>query len=206
MKTLLTVLMLAAFLRTTDAAPPASRGQTIADINVIPTRVLQRAISPKFFKTLLISPIQARVAVRGELSGTRLSSLRVVHSESGGQWDSLALQRASDVRMAGNDTLDRPNTKSAVLVHLLIYQIADGTMALSFAHLDVPGGDQMQYYGCSRLAVLKNDGKWVDIKGPESLEGKGLAVRQGLKNNLEASLKVERLTQGAEATNMGPGR
>lgn len=92
------------------------------------------------------------------------------------------------------------------MVHLLIYQIADGTLALSFAHLDEPGGDQMQYYGCSRLAVLKSDGKWTDIKGPESLEGKGLAVRQGVKNNLEASLKVERLTQGAEATNMGMGR
>lgn len=203
MKTFLIVLILAGFLRTTIAAPSVSRGKTIAEINVIPTRVLQRAISPKFFKTLLISPIEARVVVRGELSGTRLSGLRVVYSELGGRWDSLALQRASDVRMAGNDSLDRPNTKSSVLVHLLIYQIADGTMALSFAHLDAPGGDQMQYYGCSRLAVLKNDGKWVDIKGPESLEGKGLAVRQGLKNNLAASLKLERLTQGPESTNMG---
>jgi hypothetical protein len=101
MKTLLTVLILAAFLRTTVAASPASRGKTIADINVIPTRVLQRAISPKFFKTLLISPIQSRVVVRGELSGTRLAGLRVVHSESNAQWDALALQRASEVRMAG---------------------------------------------------------------------------------------------------------
>lgn len=46
------------------------------------------------------------------------------------------------------------------------YQIADGTMALSFAHLDEPGGDQADYYGCARLAVLKADGKWTEIKGP----------------------------------------
>ncbi|MEY2496068.1 MAG: hypothetical protein QOJ45_2560 [Verrucomicrobiota bacterium] len=39
-------------------------------------------------------------------------------------------------------------------------------MALSFAHLDEPGGDQADYYGCARLAVLKADGKWTEIKGP----------------------------------------
>jgi hypothetical protein len=59
----------------------------------------------------------------------------------------------------------------------MIYQIADGTMALSFAHLDDPGSGQMEYWGSARLAVLKNDGTWTDIKGPESLEGKGWAVR-----------------------------
>lgn len=76
-------------------------------------------------------------------------------------------------------------------------------MALSFAHLDGPGGDQMEYYGCARLAVLKGDGKWTEIKGPESLEGKGWAVRQGQKNNLADTLKLERVSQGAESTNMG---
>jgi hypothetical protein len=43
-------------------------------------------------------------------------------------------------------------------------------MALSFAHFDeAGGGDQMEYYGCARLAVLKRDGIWAEIKGPESL-------------------------------------
>lgn len=67
-------------------------------------------------------------------------------------------------------------------------------MALSFAHLNGPGGDQMKYFGCARLAVLKADGKWTDIKGPEGLEGKGWAVRgSGLENNLAATLKLERI-------------
>jgi hypothetical protein len=79
-------------------------------------------------------------------------------------------------------------------LHVLIYQVADGTMALSFAHLDGAGGDQMKYYGCARLAVLKSDGKWTEIKGPESLEGKGWAVRgSGLENNLDVTLKMEKL-------------
>jgi len=115
----------------------------------------------------------------------------VVRSELGGAFDSLALKLADEVLIAGNFTSDRPNLGSSVLLHLLIYKIADGTMALSFAHLDEPGGDQAEYYGCARLAVLKADGKWTEIKGPEGLEGKGWVVRRGFKNNLEAALKME---------------
>jgi hypothetical protein len=54
-----------------------------------------------------------------------------------------------------------------VLVHLLSYKIADGTMALSFAHLDEPGGDQMAYYGCAKLMVKKTEGQWAEIQGPD---------------------------------------
>jgi hypothetical protein len=63
-------------------------------------------------------------------------------------------------------------------------------MVLSFAHMDQPGGDQMQYYGCSRLLTLKSD-KWTEINGPEGLQGKGWAVRQGVKNNIADSMKME---------------
>lgn len=185
---------------------PGAPGRTIADLEVIPTRVLERSVSPKFFKTLLISPVKGWVTVRGNLSGTHLTGLTVVRSEPNGLNNHLALQRAKEVEIAGNYSLDRPHAGTSVLVHLLLYQVADGTLALSFAHIDGPGGDQQQYYGSARLAVLKNDGAWVDIKGPESLEGKGIAVRQGLKNNLELTLKLESPAQAAEATNFGGGR
>jgi hypothetical protein len=59
-------------------------------------------------------------------------------------------------------------------------------MALSFAYLDGPGGSQMKYFGCARLAVLKSNGQWDEIKGPETLEGKGWAVREsGIRNNFK---------------------
>jgi hypothetical protein len=188
------------------AAPVSAKSRTLTDLKVIPTKVLQRSISPKFYKSLLISPVQGWIVVRANLAGTRLSGMRVTRSDLGGTYDALALKLASEVRLAGGYTLERPNSPPSVLLHLLIYQIADGTMALSFAHFDEPGGDQMQYYGCARLAVLKSDGKWTEIKGPESLDGKGWAVRQGLKNDLNSSLKLERPITGAEATNMGTGR
>jgi hypothetical protein len=192
MKSLLTILILVAFLDSSFAAPPSTQGRTLTDINVIPARVLKRSISPKFYKSLLISPIKGWIVVRGNLWGTRLSGMRVIHSELDGAYDKVALKLANEARIAGYYSIERPSFGGSVLVHLLIYQIADGTMVLCFPQFDEPGGDQMQYWGCARLAVLKSDGKWTEIKGPESLEGKGWAVRQGVKNDLEALFKMER--------------
>lgn len=187
--TLLVLLSSVALLASTSAARP-----TLPELKVIPLRVLQRSISPKFYKSLTISPVDAHIVVRGSLVGTHLSGLRVVKSELGGRWDDLALKRAREVEIAGNYTIDSPNFGHPVLLHLLIYNIADGTMALSFAHLDVPGGDQAHYFGCARLAVLKADGKWTDIKGPPELEGQGWAVRgPGLRNDIKATLKLENI-------------
>ena len=185
----LTAVVLVAFVSVSNATTPKSR--ILTDLQVIPTRVLKRSISPKFYRSLLISPVKGWIVVRATLSGTRLSGMRVIHSELDHTYDGLALKRAEEVLIAGNYTTDRPNLGSSVLLHLLIYEIADGTMALSFPHLDEPGGDQADYYGCARLAVLRSDGKWIDIKGPESLEGKGWAIRRGVKNNIEAALRME---------------
>ena len=146
-----------------------------------------------------MSPVEGWVVVRANLAGTRLSGARVIRSELGGTYDPLALQLAKEALIAGNYSIERPNVTSSVLLHVLVYKIADGKMVLSFAHMDQPGGDQMQYYGCARLLTLKND-KWSEIKGPASLAGKGWAVRQGTKNNLADNLRMEgRLTP--EATN-----
>ncbi len=176
-------------------APDSAR--TITDLNAIPTRVLQRAISPKFYKTLLISPVKGWVIVRANLSGTHLSGARIVRSELGGAYDALALERASQVTIARYYNLDRPNMTGSILVHLLIYKTADGTLALSFAHLDEPGGNQLEYWGCTKLAVLKDNGKWDEIKGPPGLQDKGLMVRApGLKNNVTATLKMENIPGG----------
>jgi hypothetical protein len=198
MKTLIT-LALIVFVASAPAAQPPAKGRTLTELNVIPTRVLQRSVSPKFYKSLLVSPIEGWITVRGDVSGTRLSGARITRSELNGLYNPLALQLAKEVQIAGAYTIERPNLTSSALLHLLVYKIADATMVLSFVHFDGPGGDQMEYYGCSRLLILKND-KWSEIKGPESLDGKGMAVRQGQKNNLSQSVKkLEQI--GAEGVN-----
>lgn len=202
MKPLLIILLvLVSSLGSSFAAPESVRGRKLTDLNIIPTRVLQRSISPKFYKSLLVSPVEGLITVRAQLSGTRLSGARVIRSELKGLFDPLALQLAKEAVIAKSDSIDRPNTKDSVLLHVLVYEIADATMVLSFAHLDGPGGDQLDYAGCARLLILKG-GKWSEIKGPESLANKGWAVRQSLKNNYEANLRLD-MRAGAEGTNMG---
>jgi hypothetical protein len=192
MKPLLTIVILVVFLCSSEAAPPTVQGRTLSDIDVIPARVLKRSISSKFYKSLVISPIKGWVVVRASNSGTRLYGMRVIHSEPNGVYDAIALARAKEQQIAGYYSIDRPNVRPSVLLHLLIYQIADGTMALSFPEFEEPGGDQMEYLGCAKLAVLKRDGKWTEIKGPESLEGKGWAVRAaGQRNEFRIVKKLE---------------
>lgn len=192
------VLTLASVAPTFAAQNSVSASRRLGDLNVIPKRVLERTVSPRFFNSLVVSPVEGWIVVRGNLSGTKFSAPRIVHSELGGLYDPLALQLAKEATIAGNYAIERPNVTSSVLLHVLVYKIADGTMVLSFTHFDHPGGDQMQYWGSSRLLTLKND-KWTEIMGPASL-GKGFTVRQGTKNDLTDNLRMDgRLA--AESTN-----
>lgn len=104
--------------------------------------------------------------------------MNIIHSELGGAYDSLALERAQAVRIAGYYGLGKMNRTGNVLVHLLIYKIADGTIALSFAQLDEPGGDQQEYYGSAVLAARGPGGAWSEIKSVDTLQGKGITLRE----------------------------
>jgi hypothetical protein len=176
MKPFLTVLTVAGFLCHSASAMPPGQGRRLQELNVISTRVLQRSISPKFYQSLRVSPIQGWVVVRANIVNTRLGGARIIHSELDGAFDELALKLAKEAQITGYYSIERPGIGGYVLLHLLIYQIADGTMVLSFPTFDEPGGNQMQYWGCSRLLVLKDDGKWTEIEGPEGLHGKGWRV------------------------------
>jgi hypothetical protein len=177
MKPFLTALILSGFLCQSASAMMPAQGRRLQDLNVISTRVLQRSISPKFYKSLRVSPIQGWVVVRANLVRTRLSGPRIVHSELNGAYDEFALKLAKEALIAGYRGVEQQSIGPTILLHLLIYQIADGTMVLSFPTIDEPGGNQMYYWGCARLLVLGGDGKWTEIEGPEGLQGKGWAVR-----------------------------
>jgi hypothetical protein len=205
MKTWLTILMVVSLVCSVGGTPTAnSKGRTIAELKVIPAKVLERSVSRKFYQSLLKSPVEGWITIRAQVSGAKLSGMRLTKSDLGGAYDPMALKLANEVRLSGNFNTDRPNIPPPVLFHLLIYQIADGTMSLSFAHFDEPGGDQMAYYGCARLMVKKGEGKWVEIEGPDGLQGKGWAVKQGPKSTVDA-LRMETFSKGPESTNMGTG-
>ena len=134
-------------------------------INDIPAakEALLRIVSPKFYRSLVVSPVQGWIVVRGSLVENHLVGTRVLRSELGGRYDGLALELARNLQVVDYTRVDTSNTGRPVLVHLLIYQIADGTMAMSFAHLEGGGGNQFRYSGAAWMAVLKGD-KWVTIE------------------------------------------
>src|SRR3954468_21544900 len=98
---LFTALLFLVFISQSNAAP-SNPARTLTDLKVIPTRVLKRSISPKFYQSLTISPVKGWIIVRATLSGTHLSGARVIHSELGGTYDGLALQRAREVLISAN--------------------------------------------------------------------------------------------------------
>src|SRR3954469_6344467 len=108
MKTFLTVLVTLVSAGGSFGSLPGAK-RTISEIPSISPQVLQRSISPQFYKSLRVSPIEACVIVRGQLSGTHLTGLNVVHSELNGAYDSLALERAKAVAISGYYALDKIN-------------------------------------------------------------------------------------------------
>ncbi len=140
--------------------------RTVRDLPGFPENTLKRIVSPKFYKSLLISPVEGYVVVRGHLSGGRFHGGQVTHSELGGAYDDMALALASHFTISHVGHMDYQMSALAVHQYLVIYKIADGMMALSFPVLAEAGRDQDDYYGSAFLAV-KKDGKWTEIKGPE---------------------------------------
>jgi hypothetical protein len=142
---------------------------------------------------VLASPLEGWVVVRGQLSGNGLVGARIVRSDLDGAFDALALQRARAIKIAGDYKIDSQIKTSNVSLNLLVYRIADGTAALSFLVFDGAGGNQLDYFGCAQLAVRKDDGRWIEIKGPPGLQGKGIAVRPPGMRNDQAAMKLEKI-------------
>ena len=154
--------ILLALFSSVAVAASAAPARSINDIPAARESLL-RIVSPKFYRSLLISPLQSWVTVRGTLVNDHLAGTRVVRSELGGEYDRLALELANNLQIVDYTRVDRSGSSRSVLVHLLVYQIADGTMAMSFAHLDETGGSQLRYSGAAWMAVQKN-GKWETIE------------------------------------------
>ena len=104
MKPLLTILILAAFFCSSVLAQPVAQGRTLTQLNIIPARVLQRSVSPKFYGSLL-----KFLSRDGSSSGRSLPErifpgIKVIHSELKGLFDPLALQLANEAVIAGDYT------------------------------------------------------------------------------------------------------
>jgi hypothetical protein len=143
-------------------ASPVVRARTIQDIPAAKESLL-RIVSPRFYQSLVVSPVETWVTVRGTLFNDHLSGPTVVRSESGDEYDRLALELANNLQIVDYTRADTSSAPRSVLVHLLVYQIADGTMAMSFAHFEGSGANQLRYSGAAWMAVRKGNA-WETIE------------------------------------------
>ena len=147
-----------------DEAMDSVQGRTLTELPGLPENVLQRAIAPWFYKSLLVSPLEGWIITRGELSNTKVHGARIIRSDLKGEFDARIVQAADELKIAGVYQLDRLAKTSPVVMHTLVYQIADGPMFVSFALLDRAEGAPMYHNCCARGDVLEESGQGVKRK------------------------------------------
>jgi hypothetical protein len=161
------------------AAGSLVSGKTIKDLSgTIPLELFQRSVGPKFYRSLLASPLDDWSVVRAQVTGTRLARPRVIRPAANPAYNSLALKFASGLTLAAKERSKGVRQSDSALMHLLIYKIADGVMAVSFAHPEAAADQQMKNVGQIRLSVKTKEGPWTEIKAFETQEEKRSAVHE----------------------------
>jgi hypothetical protein len=156
--------ILVPFLLTVHVTAEESLTRTIQNTRGLPIAPLRQMIKPQFFKSLLVSPIEAWITVRGHIVAHRVAGARVVHSELSGKYDALALEMVKNVELrSGWEPPVGSNIRTRrVRFDVMIYKIKDGKMAIGFAQSDEAEGSLGYYYGPASMAVEK-DGKWTQV-------------------------------------------
>ena len=144
------------------SAPPASaNARTIGNLPGFPIAHLKTSLSPRLYKSLLISPVTAWVVTRApDVQGAEPKILR---SDAGGAFDKLAQEFAKGWSSVGYDTTESRTQRPTLSVHLLIYKIADGLLAVNFSH-----NEKAFYHGRQHSEVwvgVFKDGKWTRVGG-----------------------------------------
>src|SRR5689334_14850175 len=82
------------FVAAAPPPPPASTAnvRTIQNLGDFPLAHLKMSLSPKLYKSLLISPLTAWLVAQAPTTGS--PEPKIIHSEGGGVFDKLALEMA----------------------------------------------------------------------------------------------------------------
>ena len=141
-------------------AVPAN-ARTIKNLPGFPIAHLKLSLSPRLYKSLAISPVTAWVVASAP--NMKGAEPKILRSDAGGLFDKLAQEFAKGWGSVGYDTTESRTQRPTLGVHLLVYRIADGLMAVNFAH-----NDQAFYHGRQHSEVwvgVYKDGKWTRVGG-----------------------------------------
>jgi hypothetical protein len=134
--------------------------RTIQNLPDFPLSTLKLSLAPKLYKSLTVSNVDAWIVAQVPPHG---GEPKIVHSEGDGTFDKMALGIAKEWGTVGYNVTESRVKSPSIKVHLLIYKIADGLMAVNFANNDEAFYAGMQYSDVW-VGVWK-DGKWTRIGG-----------------------------------------
>jgi hypothetical protein len=173
MKAIALASLLGLVANTATAAAPASsppakvrtikvpvHPRTIQSLPNFPLTTLKTSLSPRLYKSLTVSNLDAWIVAQVPPYG---GEPKITHSEGGGVFDKLALSMAKEWGAVGYNATESRTHQPALKVHLLIYKIADGVMAVNFSN-----NDEAFYAGRQYSDVwvgIWKDGKWTRIGG-----------------------------------------
>jgi hypothetical protein len=158
------IVVIASAVQSHAAQQPA--GRTILNLPNFPLQALRSGVGRKLYGSLAISPVSAWVTARAAVVNGHSMGAKVVHSEGDGLYDKMLLEMANGYTISGQNTTESRLAHDYINVHLLIYDVKDGKMAICFSH-----NDDARYNGYAQVGTawvgLLQGGKWVTISGED---------------------------------------
>lgn len=147
-----------------SAAPPPASARTVQQIPNFPLQALRSGVGGKLYSSLAISPVSAWVMARATVVNGHTMGAQIIHSEANGVYDKGLLATANHYTVTGGNTIESRIQKDTLNVHLLIYDLKDGKMAVIFSH-----NDDARYNGRGQIGTawvgIYQGGKWETISG-----------------------------------------
>jgi hypothetical protein len=166
MRNLLGILVIAVIttaVQSPAAQPPAS-SRTVLQIPNFPLQALRSGVGRKLYSSLAISPVSAWVMARASVVNGHSMGAQIIHSEGNGVYDKGLLEVANGYTVTGGNTIESRLAKDTLNVHLLVYDLKDGKMAVIFSNNDDPRYNGVGQIGTAWVGVFQA-GKWVTISG-----------------------------------------
>lgn len=146
------------------SAPKPAAIRTVKNLPNFPMQSLRVGVNRQLFRSLQVSPITAWLVARAPIVGGRTVNAKVVHSEGNGAYDEMLLAMANGYSVVWQNSTESRAQSDTLTVHLLIYEIKDGRMAVCFSHSDDPRYADYRQGGIAWVGV-EQGGKWTTISG-----------------------------------------
>lgn len=138
--------------------------RTFKNLRNFPVESLRKGITKKLYRSLEISPVSAHVVARAPIINGETKGAKIIHSEANGAYDQMLLEMANSYRVTGQNTVESRLQQDSLMVHLLIYDIKDGKMAVCVSHSDDARYTGYHQYGIAWVGIHQG-GQWTTISG-----------------------------------------